>query len=86
MSYKRRLQEKDKQHQRVVKSLKEGKFKKTAKYTKVASQCLKKVGYSSYRQAERVTQSPEVIARGVSLRIYECPFCNLYHITKKALR
>lgn len=46
------------------------------------SQCTSKVGYSSLRHAERIAREIEA-KRGDKLRIYECPVCGLYHLTKK---
>ena len=42
--------------------------------------CTRKNAYVSYEFAERVCKSFHK-----ELRIYKCPYCSLYHITKKPL-
>jgi hypothetical protein len=46
------------------------------------SQCLKKQPYSSLRHAERIVARIQV-ERNTTLRVYLCPLCQMYHLTKK---
>ena len=45
-------------------------------------ECLSKNKYSSRRYANRVRRDIEP-KRGVKLRVYHCPHCGGYHLTKK---
>lgn len=49
------------------------------------SQCLRKVAYVSYRQAERVAGEIESL-RGQVTRSYICNICGSYHLTKQSAK
>lgn len=48
------------------------------------SQCHKKRSYFTTLEADDVVRKAE--KRGVKLRIYKCPCCLQYHVTKAPLR
>lgn len=53
-------------------------------YSSVNRQCLKKMGYASERQVlAKINAIAEEGRR--RLRYYECPLCELYHISHKAM-
>lgn len=49
------------------------------------SQCDGKRRYRDHDEAVRLRQRRETEA-GHALRIYDCPFCNGFHLTKQAAR
>jgi hypothetical protein len=54
-------------------------------WLKNESQCHKKKSYFTTIEAERVRERAEK-KRGVALRVYKCPCCLQYHLTKKKER
>ena len=48
---------------------------------KVWSQCKKKTAYSTYRMAIRAANNALTV-RGAIVRVYQCPHCNKYHLSK----
>ena len=51
-------------------------------YHQLRAQCLKKASYSSFKMALGVKRRAQEF-RGTPMRIYECPNCGLYHLTKR---
>lgn len=43
--------------------------------------CLKKAQYTTHGEASRVVRKAKEM-RGVKLRVYECPVCLKFHVTK----
>lgn len=50
-------------------------------YKKHNSMCFSKIAYESERKAKKAAKQKSVQYRD-NLRFYECPICNLWHLTK----
>ena len=48
-----------------------------------ASACLGKVGFTSFLQAQRVSERAS--RRGRSRQIYHCPHCHLFHLGRRPI-
>lgn len=46
------------------------------------SRCLKKNAYGSQRFAERLAEE-QSLKVGYPIRVYQCPNCKFYHLTRK---
>lgn len=79
MGYHRKVKESIHKRHRLKKSPPLG--QRGANY----SQCLKKTPYSSLRHAERVAENVK-LKRDDILRVYLCPKCEMYHLTKGVKR
>ena len=44
--------------------------------------CLKKNTYSSKKYAKQVAKSSKRRS-GVTIRVYKCPYCEMFHLTSK---
>lgn len=49
------------------------------------SQCIRKVAYVSFRHAQNIAKNIEA-ERGQKVRIYLCPICEAYHLTKQSVK
>lgn len=78
MGYHRKMREAV--HKRKKRSIKRP---TTENAKSIYSQCTRKVAYVSLRQAERVGLTI-MQERNQQVRIYLCPICEAYHLTKSA--
>lgn len=79
MSYRRKILE-----ARKIGKHREKYIPKDVNYLVAKRQCLKKVAYHSEKNVlTKINEIAEAGRRG--LRYYKCPFCELYHISHKAL-